>query len=242
MRPVCLITGASGRLGQALCLALVDRYNLVAIYRRSVPAVPSQLRWPVDHAAEPGADRHIYCIQADLTSREDVRRVVEVALARYGRIDAVINSAADVKFHGKLVELWEADDQAQAQLAINCLAPMQLVSAIFQSSWKDQPDENAKSNRSVVNVSSVSGLYVNKDEGQAFYSASKAALNILTMYLSLELAPYSVRANAICPARFTDSHATRQVVEAIRVLLEGTATGTVEPEVARPRGLQERSS
>jgi NAD(P)-dependent dehydrogenase (short-subunit alcohol dehydrogenase family) len=233
MKPVCLITGAGGRLGQALCLTLMGRYDIVAVYRNSVPEVPSQLRWPARNAAETDdADQRVYCIQADLTSRKDMQRVVEVALARHNRVDAIVNSAADIKFHGKLVELWESDDAtAQAQLAINCLAPMQLVSAVFQSSWKDQSDENAKWNRSVINVSSVSGLYVNKDAGQAFYSASKAALNILTMYLSLELAPYSVRANAICPAKFNDPVATRRVVDVIQALLEGTSTGRLETGV-----------
>jgi NAD(P)-dependent dehydrogenase (short-subunit alcohol dehydrogenase family) len=239
MKPVCLVTGAGGRLGRAVCLTLADQYDIVAVYRTNVPDLPSQLRWPIQPEADPAAGpRSVYCIQADLTRREDVRRVVEVALGRHGRIDAIVNSAADTRFHGKLVELWETGDHAEAQLAINCVAPLQLVSAVFQASWKDEPDANARWNRSVVNVSSVSALYVTADHGQAFYSASKAALNMLTMYLSLELAPYSVRANAICPARFTGAAATHEVVDAIGLLLGGTATGTVEGLPARRPGVE----
>jgi NAD(P)-dependent dehydrogenase (short-subunit alcohol dehydrogenase family) len=247
MKPVCLLTGAGGRLGRAACLTLAEHYDIVAVYRKNVPDVPSQLRWPIRPEAEPdtepaAAARSVYCVQADLTKREDVRRVVEVALGRHGRIDAIVNSAADTRFHGRLVELWESGDHAAAQLAINCIAPFQLVSAVFQASWKDEPDANARWNRSVVNVSSASALYVTADRGQAFYSASKAALNMLTMYLSLELAPYSVRANAICPGHFSDVAATREVVDAIGQLLGGAATGTVEalpaqrPSVGREAG------
>jgi NAD(P)-dependent dehydrogenase (short-subunit alcohol dehydrogenase family) len=132
-----------------------------------------------------------------------------------------------VQFHGKLIELWEADDYAQSQLHVNCIAPMQLVSSIYHSCWKDQREENACWNRSVINVSSMSGMYAYDETCQAFYAASKAALNMLTLHLALELAPYSVRANALCPGRLSDGPSIQRVVEAVEELLEGTATGTV---------------
>jgi NAD(P)-dependent dehydrogenase (short-subunit alcohol dehydrogenase family) len=236
MKPVCLITGAGGRLGQDLCHALQEDYDLVATYRSTIPGIPSQFQQPLEGADEPenapvlnGAPA--YLVQADLSRREDVKRVVEVALARYGRIDVLINTAADIKFHGNLRDLWQADDYPQSQMLLNSIVPMQLASAIYQYCWRDQPDENARWNRSVVNVSSISGLYVFEERGQAFYGVSKAALNMLTLYLSLELAPYSVRVNAICPSRFTGKAATRRVTDAIRNLLTGDSTGTIVTKV-----------
>lgn len=224
MIPVCLVTGASGRLGRALCSALSGRYHVVAAYHSTVPAIPSQLKRPItsgDHA------KQVFCVQADLTKKEDIRRLVEVALARHGRIDAVVNSAADIRFHGKLIELWHADPYPNSQLYLNCVAPLLLVSAVHQECWKDCTPDNIRWNRSVVNVSSMSGLYAYPECGQAFYSASKAALNMLTLYLSLELAPYSVRANAICPAQFRDALSTQSVVAAIEDLLAGSDTGAI---------------
>jgi NAD(P)-dependent dehydrogenase (short-subunit alcohol dehydrogenase family) len=173
----------------------------------------------------------VYCVQADLQCREDIRRLVEVAHARYGRIDSVVNAAADIRFHGALVELWQSGDDVLSQLAINSVAPFRLVSAIFQSHWKNESDENAKWNRNVVNVSSISSLYVTKSIGQAYYAASKAALNILTMYLSQELAPYSVRANTVCPSRFADEPSTQRVVDAIRELMTGRDSGLLVSKV-----------
>ncbi len=236
MKPVCLITGAGGRLGQDLCHALQEDYELVATYRSTIPNIPSQFQRPLEGADEPEnesalSDVPAYLVQADLTCREDVKRVVEVTLARYGRIDALINAAADIKFHGNLRDLWQADDYPQSQMLLNSIVPMQLASAIYQYCWKDQPDENARWNRSVVNVSSISGLYVYEERGQAFYGVSKAALNMLTLYLSLELAPYSVRVNAICPSRFTGMAATRRVTETIRNLLTGDSTGTIVTKI-----------
>ncbi|MFE7313977.1 SDR family NAD(P)-dependent oxidoreductase [Streptomyces sp. NPDC057555] len=232
MKPVCLITGAGGRLGQLLCTDLARDHEVIATYRNTVPRVASQLQWPVGaHQADEPRCPTAYCVQADLRCREDIRRVVEVAEARHGRIDSIINAAADVRFLGRLVELWESGDEAASQLAVNSIAPLQLVSAVFQSCWKDQAEDNARWNRSVVNVSSVSGLYVTKDVGQAYYAASKAALNTLTMYLSLELAPYSVRANAVCPSRFDNESATQRVVDAVRRLIIGSDTGSLLSKV-----------
>lgn len=244
VKPVCLITGAGGRLGQDLCHALQEDYDLVATYRSTIPDIPSQFQRPLEGTAggaagapdEPQNESALsgvpaYLVQADLTCREDVKRVVEVALARFGRIDALINTAADIKFHGNLRDLWQADGYPQSQMLLNSIVPMQLASAIYQYCWKDQPDENARWNRSVVNVSSISGLYVFEERGQAFYGVSKAALNMLTLYLSLELAPHGIRVNAICPSRFTGKVATRRVTEAIRNLLTGDSTGTIVTKI-----------
>lgn len=231
VKPVCLVTGAGGRLGSVLCRELLDSYDIIAVYRSRMPPANSQLRQqiasPVDADREPGRQPRVYAVEADLTHPDDMRRVVEVGLARCGRIDAVINAAADTKFYGRLTEIWDDPDYAQKQMLLNCIIPQHLVSAIFLNSWKHEPHENAKWNRSVINVSSVSALQVSANRGQAFYAASKAALNILTMYLSLELAPYSVRANAICPSRFMEPLTTARVAQEIRELLKSASTGLV---------------
>jgi NAD(P)-dependent dehydrogenase (short-subunit alcohol dehydrogenase family) len=228
MKPVCLITGAGGRLGQALCDALKDRYDLIATYRHTVPLVSSRLRRRVnfEKPSQPEPSP-VLCVQADLSQRNDIARLVEVSLARYGRVDAIVNAAADTHFHGPLIELWQSDNAASSQLLVNSVAPVQLVSAIHYHCWKDEPEENAHRNRNVINISSRSALEVQKNAGQGFYSASKAALNMLTLYLSLELAPYSVRANAVCPGAFKDQSSTALVVQKIQSLLEGDCTGTV---------------
>jgi NAD(P)-dependent dehydrogenase (short-subunit alcohol dehydrogenase family) len=224
MRKVCLVTGASGRLGAALCRALSDEYDSIAVYRNRIPSFPSNLVRPLE---EIDVAARAYCVQADLTVDVDRRRVVEIAVARHGRVDAVVNCAADNRFHGKLLELSLANQSAEEQLLLNSIVPMALVSAVFQAAWKDDRDDNAALNRSVVNVSSVSGLHIYSNRGQAMFAASKAALNHLTRHLASELKPYAVRANAICPSRFPDTIPTEQVVEQIRKLLAGTRSGDV---------------
>jgi NAD(P)-dependent dehydrogenase (short-subunit alcohol dehydrogenase family) len=238
MKPVCLITGAGGRLGTDLCLALRDDYHVVATYQLNAPNIPSQHQAPLEGADDgqrSDSSRHdpIYVIQADLSRREDIQRLIEVTLARYGRIDALINSAADTKFHGHLRDLWQADDYPKTQMHLNSAVPIQLASAIYHYCWKDQLEDNVRMNRSVVNVSSISGLYVFKEANQAYYGVSKAALNMLTQYLSLEFSPYGVRVNAICPSQFLRPAATRRVTESIKELLTGELTGEIVTKLSR---------
>lgn len=235
MKPVCLITGAGGRLGRALCTALQDRYHVVASYRSTPPLLDSQLqrshRGSSIHHTTTGGGKGIYLVQADLTHRDDMQHLVEIAMARHGQIDVLINSAADIKFHGNLRDLWQAEDYPQSQLLMNSIVPVQLASAIYQYCWKDRLEENLQWNRSIVNVSSISGLYVYQERGQAFYGVSKAALNMLTLYQSLEYARYGVRVNAICPSQFKHASATQRVIDAIEVLLKGQDTGTIVTKV-----------
>ena len=229
MKPVCLVTGAAGRLGRALCLSLAGEYRVIAAYRRNQPDVPSQLARPLDMSAggAPAFDiDDIYCVQADLSRREDVRRLVEVGMARYGRIDAVVNSAADLRYHGRLSEIWQAGEYPSELLSLNAVAPFLLVSAVFDSCWKNDAGENARFNSNVVNISSTSGIQVFKSN-EPFYAASKAAMNMLTLHLAVELAPYSVRANVLCPGRFDNEASTAHVVSGVRKLLDGSDSGTL---------------
>ncbi|WP_280186833.1 SDR family NAD(P)-dependent oxidoreductase, partial [Nocardia gipuzkoensis] len=102
-RRVCLLTGASGTLGDAFCQAYYRDYDIVAVCRTRTPAVPSQLEWYVDplapEAAVPENDARVFVVRSDLTEPGEVERVVDLALARFGRVDLLVNNAAHVRLH-----------------------------------------------------------------------------------------------------------------------------------------------
>jgi len=221
MKPVCLITGAAGLLGHALCSLLSKDYSIVAIYRNSIPKHSSQLIRQVAFQES----EEVYCIQGDLTNKEDIRRIVDVTIAKFGQIDVVINNAVDYTRRGTLLELFQTDDYANAKLNINSVVPFQLVSYVHQNCWKELPEENLAWNRNVVNISSMSGVNVYA-ESEPIYSASKSAMNILTLHLAMELNCYRVRANAICPPGFSSDGAGFIALK-VKEMMEGSESGKI---------------
>ena len=227
---VCLLTGASGRLGTAFCRRNASRYDIVAVYHSRFPQLVSQtssLADPLAPEAELGENEHpVFTVQADLTCDDDVARLVEVALARFGRIDLLVNCAAcSTRERALDQQLFPAS--LERHLATNVLAPARLALAVARAYWQNRPEENRTCNRNVVNVSSTAGLYVYPDLGQAAYGTSKAALNFLTTHLASEFRLLNVRVNATAPNTFPQLVPTRRVLDSIARLDQGQMTGEI---------------
>ena len=230
-RRVCLLTGAGGRLGDAFCRAYYTNYDIVAVCRNRVPAVPSQEEWFIDPLEPwtpvPENDSRIFVIRADLSRPEEVERVVELTLAKYGSVDLLVNNAAALDLHPNgLVDGDRALDALAPQLALNVEVPLRLATRLAQRSWLHAGTENRLRNRNIVNISSLSGSRVYPG-GQAIYAASKAALDHLTRHIANEFAEFGVRANAVAPDSFPARVPTELVAAAIAELDTGTMTGSV---------------
>lgn len=229
-RRVCLLTGASGELGTAFCRRHADRYDIVAVYHSRLPQLVSQVSSLADPLA-PGAElaengHPVFAVQADLTRDEDLARLLEVALARFGRIDLLVNAAA-WSTRERVLDQHLFPDSLERHLATNVVAPARLALAVARACWQDRPEENQACNRNVVNVSSTGGLYVYPDAGQAAYGTSKAALNFLTVHLASEFRLLNVRVNATAPNTFPQLVPTRRVLDSIVRLDEGDMTGEI---------------
>jgi NAD(P)-dependent dehydrogenase (short-subunit alcohol dehydrogenase family) len=164
-------------------------------------------------------------IAADLTHPGAVERVVETTLAEFGRIDLLVN-AAGIAVWGEILG-WHVVESALEQVSLNALVPLQLAAEVANQFWADQPDENRKFNRNIVNVSSSAGVYVYPDRGQSVYAASKAALNHVTCHMAYEFAAIGIRANALAPDAFPYIVPTEVVAAHIEALDEGHMTGEV---------------
>ncbi|MFD6155370.1 SDR family NAD(P)-dependent oxidoreductase [Nocardia sp. NPDC060256] len=242
-RRVCLITGAGGTLGNVFCRSYYTDYDIVAVCRTRTPAVPSQLEWFVD-PLEPGKtvpenDSRVYVVRADLTAPGEVERVVDLALARFGKVDLLVNNAAHVQLQPRgIVDGDAALEQFDPHFTLNVAVPLRFSARLAQRCWLHAGPENRAANRNIVNVSSISGSEVYP--GQTLYSASKAALNQLTRNIADEFAEFGVRANGIAPNSFPALVPTEQVAQAIVELDRGSYTGGVfgvgvEPEAEGSR-------
>jgi NAD(P)-dependent dehydrogenase (short-subunit alcohol dehydrogenase family) len=229
-RKVCLFTGAGGALGEMFCRMFGAHYDIVAVLGRRVPQIVTQHQWWVDPLmpdAQLAENRSgVFAMHADLNQETERRRVIEVTLARCGRIDILVNAAAACHW-APMLNGRELLDNAHLQFETNVLLPLRLSSLVAEYCWNDRVTENHNYNRAVVNISSTSGIYVYPGVGQSIYSASKAALNYLSMHMGDEFSHLGVRVNALAPTSFPGLIPTETVAEAIRRLAESDANGRI---------------
>jgi len=137
-------------------------------------------------AALGGAAAGILGIQADVADPAACERLVERAVAAFGGLDVVVNSAG-VWVEGATEAATEAE--FDRTLAVNLKGPFFIC--------RHAIPHLARSAGCIVNIASDAGLVGNA--GAAIYSASKGAVVLLSRSLALELAPRGIRVNAVCP-------------------------------------------
>lgn len=186
-RKVALITGAGTGVGAATALLLAGKgYDVLVNYSRS--AEEAEQSAAACRAA--GADALV--VQGDVAAEADCNALAAAALARWGRIDALVNNAG-VSVFGEAAK-WEAlnAEVFQRVLAVNTLGTFQMVRACVEALKRVRG--------CIVNVSSVAGAL---GVGSSMpYIASKGAVNAMTLHLARALAP-AVRVNAVCPGLIT---------------------------------------
>ena len=185
---VTVVTGASRGLGEAAVRAMVAEGARVVVAARSADALAALADELGDAVA---------AVPCDMRDRAAVAALVDEAIARFGRLDSVVNNAG-IAPAAKFVD--QLDDVFDEVLAVNLVAPAALARRAA-SHWIDTGQPG-----SVINVASTSGL-----KGKptlAAYSASKGGLLRLTEALAGEWARYDIRVNVIAPGAFeTDAQA-----------------------------------
>ncbi len=122
-----------------------------------------------------------------LTDEADIKRGIAAITERFGRIDVTVNNAGYILV-GAIEELTDAE--IRANFDINVFGMMNVIRAVM-------PVYRAQRSGRFLNISSISGSVT--DPGQAIYSASKAAVIMLTEAVDDEGRDFNVRATAVCP-------------------------------------------
>ena len=120
----------------------------------------------------------------DIREASDCKRLAEATHANFGRIDGLVNSA----FHWGTPEPADTANLTgwKAVLDTNLIGTMQMTQAVV-------PIMKAQGGGAITMVSTMATL--KPHTGEAGYAASKAALNVVTKYLALELGPNNIRVN-----------------------------------------------
>jgi NAD(P)-dependent dehydrogenase (short-subunit alcohol dehydrogenase family) len=183
IRRTALVTGASRGIGAATAEAFADEgCNVVLTSRRqeSLDEVAARMR-----AAYP--DIGVLACAANAGEPDQAAACVEAAVARFGRIDVLVNNAGTNPYYGPLVDL----DRPRAEKIVQ--DNQYGVVLWSQLVWKVSM---AETGGSIVNVASLGGMVT--ETGIGYYNATKAAVIHLTRQLAMELAP-GVRVNAVAP-------------------------------------------
>jgi NAD(P)-dependent dehydrogenase (short-subunit alcohol dehydrogenase family) len=180
--PVVLITGALTGIGRATALAFARSGNRVVVSGRrqeAGQAFESELR-------SLGAEAEF--VQADVRHEEDIRRLVDRTVARFGRLDVAVNNAGTEGKPGPVTEQTVENYTAAFETnVLGTLLAMKHELRVMQ----------AQGSGSIVNISSTMG-----ERGAAnmsLYAGSKHAVEGITKSAALEAAAFGVRVNAVAP-------------------------------------------
>ena len=178
---VVVVTGASSGLGKGIAEDLIAAGALVVAGARRVDLL---------QALSQDADR-LAAVQCDVRVEEDRRRLIAVAVERFGRLDGLVNNAG---ITGRGVPAaHETADEFSAMIDVNLRAPLDLaVKAVAAM--------RACGGGSIVNITSTASTQtLGTAVPQALYCSSKAGLAHLTRELAIQWGRYGVRVNAVAP-------------------------------------------
>ncbi|MEO0680329.1 MAG: SDR family oxidoreductase [Pseudomonadota bacterium] len=200
MRRTALVTGAARGIGRAIALDLARDHDVAVSWRTAPPE---------------GLPPSVLAVHADLTAPGAAGALVAATIARFGRLDVLVNNAG--LFASSPPEGVDAGAVA-AMLGVNLLAPQALLAAALP---------HLRPGAAVVSLSSVNAVL--PPRGGALFGVSKAALELWTRAVAKELGPRGIRVNAVAPGAVAREDAPRPA-ELVDLFLRDTALG----RLARP--------
>jgi NAD(P)-dependent dehydrogenase (short-subunit alcohol dehydrogenase family) len=182
-KKVVLIVGASRGIGGAAARAFAEEHASLALLSRGrddLDRLVSELR-----DAHPAVD--VVSFSRDATDPACAEEVVREAVARFGRVDVLVNNAG-AGLRRAFEQLSDAD--WASSLELNLMAAIRFARAVL-------PDMKKRGKGRIINLGAVSATRPRR--GQIASNVAKAGLVNFTRSLALEAAPYNILVNAVCP-------------------------------------------
>ena len=190
---VAIVTGSGQGIGRAIALKLAEVGATVVVndISETIEAVAEEIKT---------MNRQSLAVKADVSSAEDVARMVETTMATYGRIDILVNNAGITRDH---LLLRMTDDDWNNVLKVNLNSVFLCTRAVLRHMVKQRWGR-------IVSIASVVGVVGNP--GQANYAATKAGIIGFTRTVAKEVASRGITANAIAPG-FIETGMTQRLEE-----------------------------
>ena len=180
---VALVTGSARGIGQAIALKLAEVgadvvVNDIAAAADSLESVAAEIK---------ALNRQSLAVTADVSSPDDVTRLVETAASTFGRIDILVNNAGVTR--DQLI-MRMSDEDWDTVLNIDLKSAFLCTRAVLRYMLKQRWGR-------IVSIASVVGIIGNA--GQANYASAKAGIIGLTRSIAKEVGSRGITANAIAP-------------------------------------------
>jgi NAD(P)-dependent dehydrogenase (short-subunit alcohol dehydrogenase family) len=196
VRKVLVITGGSRGIGAAVArIGAKNGYSIALSYKGNAEAAVAVVKSIKEARGEAIA------IQADISNREEVRKMFSTIDEQFGPPTALVNNAGVLEQQGRITEV--SPERLQRIFSVNIFGAFYCS----QEAVKRMSTKSGGEGGSIVNVSSVAsrlgagGEYVD-------YAASKGALDSFTIGLAQEVAAEGIRVNGVRPGFiYTDIHA-----------------------------------
>jgi len=177
---IAIVTGSNSGIGRATAILFCKEGAKVVINGRR----EAENKKVVAEIAAQGGEA--FAVQADVSEKEDCKRIIDETIKKYGRIDVLVNNAGIADRHMPInlcTEDW-----------YNEVCMIDQYSVFYMCKYALEHMEKARKG-SIVNVSSIGSQGI---AGIA-YSAAKAAVNSMTKNIALQYSPTAIRCNAVAP-------------------------------------------